>query len=334
MVVVHTTCKQVLLRPVSDIVWFTNFLSPIDWIGGVLFPIGSIGPSIVHDAAETEPVGGAQFSRSAVRTVRRWWGPEQGRLFRCGTWSCRLTSVRADRKHVTNCGESSTGCGAVTMRLLKIRPSVSTLITNGLVQRFHHPKRKQAFDISREPEKVRDMYGRTSLGQRLLLCRRLIEAGVPFVTCNSAGWDHHGQIFPILKGTLVPGVGNAGGATAFELDQALSALLIDLDERGLLETTLVLALGEFGRVPTITGGGRNHWPHAMSVLMAGAGVPRGHVVGATDKHAAHADQDVYSPEDFRCYALCQDGYRSPQRVTHARRPASAHCWRCQSCPCH
>jgi len=164
------------------------------------------------------------------------------------------------------------------------------------------PHAQQAFDISREPDKVRDMYGHTSLGQRLLLCRRLIEAGVPFVTCNSAGWDHHGQIFPILKGTLVPGAGNAGGATAFELDQALSALLIDLDERGLLETTLVLALGEFGRGPKLTAkgpnGGRDHWPHAMSVLMAGAGVPRGHVVGATDKHAAHADQDVYSPEDF------------------------------------
>ncbi len=166
------------------------------------------------------------------------------------------------------------------------------------------PHAQEAFDISRESDETRDLYGRTSLGQRLLLCRRLIEAGVPFVTCNSAGWDHHGGIFPILKGErVVNASGAAGGANAFEMDQALSALLIDLDRRGLLETTLILALGEFGRGPKLTGGGspgagRDHWPHAMSVLIAGAGVPRGHVVGATDKHGAYADKDVYSPEDF------------------------------------
>lgn len=173
------------------------------------------------------------------------------------------------------------------------------------------PQAQRAFDISQEPVKVREMYGRTSLGQRLLLCRRLIEVGVPFVTCNSAGWDHHGQIFSTLKGTLVPGQSNAGSATAFELDQSLSALLTDLDQRGLLETTLVLALGEFGRGPKLTStgpnGGRNHWPHAMSVLMAGAGVPRGHVIGGTDKHAAHADRDVYCPEDFAATVYAKMG---------------------------
>ena len=162
------------------------------------------------------------------------------------------------------------------------------------------PHAQEAFDIGREPDEVRDLYGRTSLGQRLLLCRRLIEAGVPFVTCNNAGWDHHGWIFPILKGEMV--ANPASAANAHDMDQALSALLIDLDRRGLLDTTLVLCLGEFGRAPDLKqnrpSAGREHWPHAMSVLMAGAGVPGGHVVGATDKHAAYAVENVYSPEDF------------------------------------
>src|SRR6185503_15198833 len=108
---------------------------------------------------------------------------------------------------------------------------------------------QDAFDISKEPDSTRDLYGRNDFGQRLLLARRLVESGVSFVTCYSGGWDHHTKIFP-----------------AFKLDQGLSALIVDLDRRGMLDNTLVFCLGEFGRTPKVNkDGGRDHWPHAMSI---------------------------------------------------------------------
>jgi hypothetical protein len=145
-----------------------------------------------------------------------------------------------------------------------------------------------AFDLSKEPDPVRDAYGRTDLGQRLLLARRLTEAGVPFVSIHYGGWDHHGEIFPKLKNDFLP-----------KTDQAVSALINDLHERGSLKNTLVVLLGEFGRTPKINpGGGRDHWSFAMSVLMAGAGIPGGQIVGATDVKGYYANENVYRPEDF------------------------------------
>ena len=150
------------------------------------------------------------------------------------------------------------------------------------------PAAQAAFDIEREPAKVRDFYGRNDLGQRLLLCRRLVEVGVSFVTCNYGGWDHHSNLFKTLKDSHM-----------LRFDQGVSALISDLDQRGLLANTLVIALGEFGRTPTVNkDGGRDHWPHAMSVLMAGAGIPGGQVVGSTDAHGAYASSHIHSPEDF------------------------------------
>ena len=149
------------------------------------------------------------------------------------------------------------------------------------------PTAQAAFDIDSESGKVRESYGRNQLGQRLLMARRLVEAGVSFVTCYYGGWDHHETIFKRL-GTHMP-----------PLDQGIAGLISDLDERGMLDTTLVIVLGEFGRTPKINArGGRDHWPHAMSVLLAGAGVPRGQVVGATDRDGAYASENLYSPEDF------------------------------------
>ena len=162
-----------------------------------------------------------------------------------------------------------------------------------------------AFDVSREPEKVRDAYGRTDFGQRLLLCRRLVEVGVSFVTCYYGGWDHHVDIFKSLKETYMP-----------KLDQGLAALIRDLDDRGLLDSTLVVCLGEFGRTPKINErAGRDHWPHAMSVLMAGAGCPRGAVIGATDVKGAYANENVHSPEDFACTLYTKMGI-DPKQVLH------------------
>jgi uncharacterized protein (DUF1501 family) len=144
-----------------------------------------------------------------------------------------------------------------------------------------------AFDIHREPDRVRAAYGRTGFGQRALLARRLVEAGVPFITLYEGGWDHHSKLFPTLKSRL----------PAFEA--TIAALIEDLAQRGLLETTLVVALGEFGRTPQVNkGGGRDHWSNAMSVLFAGGGTPGGLVVGATDARGYSAVERVLSPENF------------------------------------
>lgn len=151
---------------------------------------------------------------------------------------------------------------------------------------------QKAFDIHNEPAALREAYGRNSFGQRALLARRLVEAGVPFVTLYDGGWDHHSDLFGALK-TRLP-----------TWDQTVATLITDLDQRGLLETTMVIALGEFGRTPkisTLAGQskpGRDHWANAMSILFAGGGTPGGQVIGATDRQGHSAIERVLSPENF------------------------------------
>ena len=146
---------------------------------------------------------------------------------------------------------------------------------------------QKAFDIAAEPDAVRDEYGRNSFGQRALLARRLVEAGVPFITLYEGGWDHHRDIFNALNKRLPT------------FDHTIATLLGDLNRRGLLDSTLVLVLGEFGRTPKVNDrGGRDHWANAMSVLMAGAGTPGGTIVGATDRAGYSAVDRVLSPENF------------------------------------
>jgi hypothetical protein len=161
------------------------------------------------------------------------------------------------------------------------------------------PEAQAAFNLSREPQHLRDRYGRTPFGQGLLLARRLVEAGVCLTTVNWSRdyevqpgdmffWDTHARNFPLLKDKLLP-----------VFDQGFSALLEDLDERGLLHQTLVVCLGEFGRTPKISSnGGREHWPGCHSVVLAGAGIRGGQVYGASDKIAAWPDSDPVSPEDL------------------------------------
>jgi hypothetical protein len=164
---------------------------------------------------------------------------------------------------------------------------------------------QKAFDIHSEPEKVRETYGRNDFAQRLLLARRLVEVGVSFVTVYYGGWDHHTKIFEAYRGNHMK-----------NLDQGLAALISDLDERGLLDNTLVLCLGEFGRTPKVNkDAGRDHWPGAMSVLMAGAGVPRGAIVGATDPKGYYASENVYKPEDFAATLYTKMGI-DPNQVLH------------------
>jgi hypothetical protein len=149
------------------------------------------------------------------------------------------------------------------------------------------PEAQKAFDIHSEPEEVRDAYGRHSFGQRALLARRLVEAGVPFVTLYDGGWDHHGDLFKSLRDRLP------------KFEGAVAQLILDLEQRGLLDSTLVVMLGEFGRTPKINdNAGRDHWSNAMSVMFAGAGCPGGQVIGATDRAGYSAVDRVLSPENF------------------------------------
>ncbi|MEX2262669.1 MAG: DUF1501 domain-containing protein [Bryobacteraceae bacterium] len=152
------------------------------------------------------------------------------------------------------------------------------------------PRAKKAFDVSQEPEKLRDRYGRTTTGQGCLLARRLVEAGVRFITLGRGGnaWDHHGNIFPNLANDFLP-----------ELDKAYSTLLEDLAERGLLDTTLVLVTGEFGRTPEINvNGGRDHWPNCFSLTVAGAGIQGGRVWGASDADGMFVKDSPVEVSDF------------------------------------
>jgi hypothetical protein len=154
------------------------------------------------------------------------------------------------------------------------------------------PEAQKAFDITAESDEVRKRYVRNQFGQSCLMARRLVEAGVPFVTVYDGGWDNHSNIFGNLRQRLP------------QWDQTVSTLLEDLEDHGLLESTLVIALGEFGRTPKIstlsgqTTPGRDHWSNAMSVLMAGGRTPGGTVIGATDRKGYSAVEHVLGPENF------------------------------------
>lgn len=145
-----------------------------------------------------------------------------------------------------------------------------------------------AFDITKEPDKMRDLYGRTQIGQGLLMARRLVEHGVKAVSIWMGGWDTHSKNFTSLKEKLLP-----------PMDQGFGALLGDLHQRGMLENTLVVQVGEFGRTPKVNGqAGRDHWPRAFSVALAGGGLKGGTIIGATDKHAAEVADRPITVEDL------------------------------------
>jgi hypothetical protein len=152
------------------------------------------------------------------------------------------------------------------------------------------PNVEKAFDLSREPDKVRDAYGRNRVGQSVLLARRLVESGCRFVSASGykhGQWDTHGKNEETLRKDLTP-----------QLDRTLSVLLTDLEERGLLQSTVVLVMGEFGRTPTINAAaGRDHWPDCWSLLIGGGGIAGGHVVGASDKTGGYVAQRMVSIGD-------------------------------------
>jgi uncharacterized protein (DUF1501 family) len=148
-------------------------------------------------------------------------------------------------------------------------------------------KAREAFNIGAEPAKIRDEYGRHAAGQRMLLARRLVGAGVRFVTVDYGGWDMHTQIVAGMKGQMPP------------FDQAFSALIRDLDRTGLLNRTIVMVSSEFGRTPKINkDAGRDHWPKVFSVVLAGGGIKRGTIYGLSNTTASEPERDPLGPEDL------------------------------------
>jgi hypothetical protein len=147
---------------------------------------------------------------------------------------------------------------------------------------------RNAFDIHKEDPRLRDRYGRDTWGQSALLARRLVEAGVTYVTVNMGGWDTHGNNFQTLKTSLLP-----------RYDRAMAALVTDLYDRGLDKQVLVMTYGEFGRTPRINAqAGRDHWPGAMSVVFVGGGLKMGQVVGSTDPRAEYPKTRAAGPQDM------------------------------------
>ncbi len=185
---------------------------------------------------------------------------------------------------------------------------------------------QSAFDLELEPPAMHERYGRHRHGQSVLLARRLVEAGTRFVTVYWGNeeqdwangkpptlannpWDTHRNHFPLVKDSLTP-----------RADQALAALVSDLADRGLLDETLVVWMGDFGRTPRISRpwASRDHWPHAFTILMAGAGVRGGEIYGRTDHHAAYVEEHPVTPADLTATIFAALGVSPDSSITDAR----------------
>ncbi len=215
-----------------------------------------------------------------------------------------LERLRSRRQMLgwTDALRDATGRGELWQSLSGVQERAFELLEN--------PAGRKAFDLSAEPEAVLDRYGRDRSGLACLLARRLVEAGVPLITViwnnkgrgqdlepdvpQAQGWDTHNDLFEVMRKYLLP-----------RFDKTFSALLEDLDQRGLLASTLVLCVGEFGRAPRVAleprfsgaSPGRKHWANVYSMIAAGAGVQRGAVLGSSDKFAAYPTSDRYGPWD-------------------------------------
>lgn len=177
------------------------------------------------------------------------------------------------------------------------RPGVMSAYYERAYQMITAPDARKAFDITAESDKTRERYGYTSLGQCALLARRLVEAGSRFIGIDNGSWDTHFSQFPSLKEDLIPSA-----------DRAFSALITDLEDRGLLDSTLVIMMGEMGRTPQINNrAGRDHWSMTQSILWAGGGVKPGQIIGATDNRCAYPTTEPFGVEDVICTLFRQLG---------------------------
>jgi hypothetical protein len=261
---------------------------------------GFLGPSL--DPVTTEFVGKGTKAASKKLLQQTWEGmePYRGitpesrfRLSSVTSTGPELTLDRLDRRR------------SLLDQLEDSRPGAETEWARAGVDKHRamaysllgSERLKRAFDLDQERPATRELYGITLFGQATLTARRLVEAGGRFVSVfwdeyglAGTGWDTHDQHYPRMKDELLPG-----------LDRTLSGLLLDLDSRGLLDETLVLVLSEHGRTPRIQGvpgGGRDHWARCYSVLLAGAGIARGRVVGRSDKIASDPAERPVSPKDI------------------------------------
>jgi len=179
-----------------------------------------------------------------------------------------------------------------------------------LAVQMMHPDSARAFDLSEEPNTLRDRYGRNVFGQGCLMARRLVERGVPFVEVTLGGWDTHNENFPAVA------------RLSRTLDAGFGTLLDDLNRLGLLKSTLIVCMGEFGRTPRINArGGRDHWPGAWSLALAGAGINPGQVVGRTSPDGTKVEERPITAPDFLatiCKALGID--HTKQNVSESGRP--------------
>jgi hypothetical protein len=182
-----------------------------------------------------------------------------------------------------------------TKRVMTASADPRDVYTEKAFRLLHSPAVRRAFHLGTEDPRLQDRYGRNKLGQSVLLARRLVEAGIRFVTVfdgqyngQTANWDAHENVFGRLKNDLIP-----------PADQAFTALIDDLRGRGMLEETLVIAMGEFGRTPKINGNaGRDHWPNCYSIVLAGGGVRGGITFGSSDKFGAYPESDPVTPADL------------------------------------
>ncbi len=262
----------------------------------------------LHDPVSTEFVGGG--TRKAVKTLvkLRW---EDYELYRGITPESRfqLASVTTRPPELTI--DRLDTRRSLLAQLEAARPELDAAVERaGLDNQrslayslLGSDRLRRAFDLDEERSETREQYGMTVFGQATLTARRLVQAGGRFITVfwdefglAGTGWDTHWDHYPRMKDELLPG-----------LDQTLSGLLVDLDQRGMLDETLVLVLSEHGRTPKIAtgvaGGGRDHWSRVYSVLMAGGGVARGKVIGRSDKIASDPVERPVSPKDVLATAL-------------------------------
>ncbi len=164
-------------------------------------------------------------------------------------------------------------------------------------------KAREAFNLKAEPDAIRDEYGRNAAGQRMLLARRLIEGGVRFVSLTAGGWDHHDNLKAGIEKNLP------------ETDKAIAALIRDLDRRGMLDSTLVMVTTEFGRTPKINPtAGRDHWPRVFSTMLAGGGVKRGYIHGASDALGGEVDENGVTVADFATTIYHQIGINADKEL--------------------
>lgn len=175
--------------------------------------------------------------------------------------------------------------GAAALEHAKVIDKTLALMTS---------KQMEAFRVEKESAKVRERYGENGFGRGCLLARRLVEGGVPFVEVNLGGWDNHQNIFDTLQNQKLP-----------QLDQGMSALMEDLAARGMLESTAVIWMGEFGRTPRINGNtGRDHWARSWTVGVGGAGLKPGIAIGKTNEDGTKVEGSSYTSQDLMA-TVCQ-----------------------------